>query len=230
MTTEPKLTLHEEILLLALRDKEGTLANGAMMHYALGGAFLAQLLLQKRIGVDTSTRRKLVDVLDTTPLAEPLLDECLERMATARRRAALQTWVARFAQIKRLKHRVAQHLCQLNILQETEDKVLWVFNRTVYPELTHIPEQQLTERLRAAVFSEICDLDANTVVLIALAHHAGLLRNVFTRQDLRQRKHRLKQITSGNAVGKATQEAIEAMQAAVMVACIMPVMVSTISS
>ena len=113
--------------------------------------------------------------------------------------------------------------------KEAEDKVLWVFNRTVYPEVTHEPEQQLSERLHAAIFSDACDLDTPTVVLIALAHHAGLLRNVFARRDLKQRKQRLQQITSGNAVGQATREAIEAMQAAVMVACIMPVMVSTIS-
>jgi len=230
MTTEPKLALHEEILLLALRDSEGTVASGAMLDYALGGAFLAQLLLHRRIGIDPASKRKLVDVLDATPTGDPLLDECLERMVAARRRAALQTWVPRLAQVKRLRHRVARHLCQLNILEQVEDKVLWVFSRTLYPEVTHGPEQRLIERLRAAIFSEANNLEADTVVLIALAHHAGLLGNVFPRRDLKQRKHRLRQITSGNAVGQATKEAIEAVQAAIMVACIMPVIMTTVTS
>ena len=49
MSANHSLFLHEEILLLALRDEEGTIA-GAMYQYAIGGALLAELLLQTRHG------------------------------------------------------------------------------------------------------------------------------------------------------------------------------------
>jgi len=51
MTIQTNLFLHEEIMLLALRDEEGTIASGTMYQYAIGAAVLAELLLNKRIAV-----------------------------------------------------------------------------------------------------------------------------------------------------------------------------------
>ena len=78
MALHDTLFLHEEIMLLALRDEEGTIASGAMYQYAIGGAVLAELLLSQRIAVDESGKRKLVDLVSSTPLGEPLVDEGLE--------------------------------------------------------------------------------------------------------------------------------------------------------
>ncbi len=47
MTTQTNLFLHEEIMLLALRDEEGTIASGTMYKYAIGAAVLSELLLNK---------------------------------------------------------------------------------------------------------------------------------------------------------------------------------------
>jgi hypothetical protein len=44
---------------------------------------------------------------------------------------------------------------------------------------------------------------------------------------LKARKTRIEQIINGEMTGKAAQEAIQAMQAAVMVACIMPAIMTT---
>jgi len=41
-------------------------------------------------------------------------------------------------------------------------------------------------------------------------------------QDLRERKKRLEKLTSGQLAGKATKEAVQAVQAAIMVTTIMP--------
>jgi len=84
------LFLHEEILLLALRDEEGTIASGTMYQYAIGAAMLAELLLSKRIEVEQSGKRKLVNLVSSTLLGEPLIDECLEKVASAKRRAVLK--------------------------------------------------------------------------------------------------------------------------------------------
>src|SRR5215471_17800660 len=60
MKTYPgSLFLYEEILLLALRDGEGTMPLGTMYEYAVGGALLAELSLSGRIRLDSS-RRKFV--------------------------------------------------------------------------------------------------------------------------------------------------------------------------
>jgi len=224
------LFLHEEILLLALRDEEGTIASGTMYQYAIGAALLAELLLSKRVEVEQTGKRKLVNFVSTSPLGEPLIDQCLEKVINAKRRAVLQTWVSRFAGIKNLKHRVAQQLCRRGILRADEDKVLLLFTRKIYPEVNTGPERELIRRLEHAIFTDTRDIDPRTVVLLSLANSTGLLKVVFDKKKLKGRKARIKQIVDGEITGKAATEAIQAMQAAVMVAVIMPSVMTTTMS
>ena len=222
MTIQSSLFLHEEIMLLALRDEEGTIASGTMYQYAIGAAILAELLLNQRIALDETRKKKLINLISSTPLGEPLIDQCLEKIGNAKRRASLQTWVTRFAGVKNLKHRVAQRLCDRGILRADEDKILLLFTRKIYPELNPIPEKRLIERLRQAIFTDSRDIDPRTVVLVSLADSTGLLKEAFGKKVLKGRKARIKEIINGEMTGKAAKEAIQAVQAAVMVACIMP--------
>ena len=222
-----RLPLHEEVLLLALRDDEGTVASGTMYQYAVAGAILSELMLQGRIAVDDSGRKKLARVIDPRPTGAPLLDECLDKIAATRPKP-LDDWVGKFANIKNLKHRVAVRLCDRGILREEEGKILLVFTRTIYPETDPRPEQEIVERLRRAVFTDTRDLDPRTVVLVSLANSAGILKVVFDKKELKRRKERLEQVINGELMGKAAQEAIQAMEAAVMVAVIIPAVMVTV--
>jgi hypothetical protein len=53
------------------------------------------------------------------------------------------------------------------------------------------------------------------------------LPNCFSKKELKDHKKRIDQIVNGEITGKATKEAIEAMQAAIMIACIMPTIITT---
>ena len=224
---DPGLYLHEELLLLVMRDDEGTVASGTMYSFAIGGAVLAELLLHRRISIETRRKSKLANLVDPKRIGAPLLDESLKKIAGARRRASLQSWVSRFANTKHLKHRVAQRLCGRGILRADEDKVLFLFTRKIYPELNPAPEREIVERMRKAIFTDTRNVDPRTVILISLAHHSGVLKAVFDKKKLRARKKRIEQLVNGEIAGCATQEAIEAMQAAVMVAAIMPAIITT---
>jgi Golgi phosphoprotein 3 len=231
MPTNQRLLLYEEIMLLALRDEKGTIGSGTMYQIALGGAILSELLLEKRIEVDVSKKRKLVDLVDSKPIGDPLVDECLEKIKNAKRRATLQTWVTRFANVKKLKHRAAAQLCKRRILRADEDKVLLVFTRKIYPEINPKPERELIERLRKAIFTDIKSLDPRTVVLVSLAKNCDLLRIPFDKRKLKERKKRIEGIVNGEMTGEAAKAAMEAMQAAIFVCCIMPaVLASTTTS
>ena len=227
MVTKDFLFLHEQIMLLALRDKEGTIATSTMYKYAISGAILAELILNNRIVVDESKKRKLIRVLDSTPVGEPLIDECFDKIKNANRNQSLQTWVSRFSSVKNLKHRVAKHLCQRGILRVDESKILLIFNRTIYPEVNPEPERKLIEQLREAIFSNTERIDPRTVVLISLCNGTEILKAIFDRKTLKVRKDRINQIINGELTGKAVKEVRDAMQAAVMVTCILPAIVST---
>ena len=228
MSLKTDLFLHEEAMLLALRDEEGTIASGTMYQYALAGAILAELVMLERISIEEKGKRRFANLESAQPVGDPVIDECLKKIQDAKRRAVLQTWVQRFANLKQLKHRVAAQLCKRGILRTEEGKILLIFSRKVYPEVNPKPERELIERLRKAIFTDTRNIDPRTVVLVSLANNTGLLKVVVDKKELRGRKKRIKQIIDGEMSGEAAKAAMEAMQAAIFVCCIMPaVMAST---
>ena len=224
------LFLYEEIMLLALKDEEGTIASGTMYNYAVGGAIMAELLLSQSIAVDQSKRRKLVSVVSPQLLSDSLIDEWLMKMSSAKRRKTLQDWVSRIANTKDLKHRIALQLCQRGILKMDENTILLLFTQRIYPDINPEPEREIINRLHSTIFTDTDDIDARTIVLLSLAKSANILPIIFGKKEIRQRKKRIEQIVNGDIAGKATKEAIEAMQAAVMIACMMPIMMTTMAS
>lgn len=222
-----ELFLHEAIMLLALKDKEGTVFSGVNYSYAIGGAVLAELMLNQRLSIEEKRKKSYAVVQDFMPLGDPLIDECLDRINQSKKRQQLVTWVSRLAGIKNLKHRIAQGLIRKGILRAEEDKVMLIFNRKIYPELNPDPERRLMRQLEQAIFSDDLDIDPRIVVLLSLVKNAEFLNMLFDKKKLKPRKHRIEQVINGELTGKATQAAIQAMRAAVMVACIMPAVIVT---
>lgn len=227
MNDRPELRLHEEVLLLALKDDKGT-PHYAQYRFALGGAMLAELLLEERFILDEKPRKKplkpgkkpnyLVAIDNPKPLSDPILDECMHRVSTSKKPRSPQDWVTRFSQLKDLKRRVAVGLCRKGVLREREDRILVLFRRTAYPTLDGAPERRVVERIREAVVGDSTELDARTAVLVALANGTGLLKPVLGKDVVKQRKERLEEIAEGDIVGEATKAAVQAAQAAAIAA------------
>ena len=133
----------------------------------------------------------------------------------------------RVAESRDLTHRIARQLCHRGILRADEEKILLIFTRKIYPEIDPKPERQLINRLYQALFTDTPDVDPRTLVLISLANSARILDVLFDRKALRQRKERLRQLVNGEITGKATQEAIESMEAAMAIIVMMPMMMSS---
>jgi hypothetical protein len=220
MPNAKRLFLYEELTLLALRNEEGTFSAGNL-RLAVAGAVLAELLLERRIAVDDS-KHAWVELVDARPTGEPILDECLATVAASKKKRALRDWMGRVSGITQLDHKVARQLCDRGILRADEDKVLLVFTRRIYPEVNPIPEKEIVERLRGAIFSDSRELDPRTVVLVSLAHNTHLLPQVFGQKEIRQRKKRIEQIVQGEVIGKAAKEVIAAVHAAVFVCAVLP--------
>lgn len=221
------LYLHEESLLLALRDHDGKIAMGTQYGFALGGAILAELLLSERVVVEEDRKRKFLRLIDDTPFGDEILDECLTKVSQSPRRAQLSNWVSRFAHLKQLKNRIGLGLCRKGILKATEDRVLWLFRRKLFPEVNPAPERRVLKRLEAAIFGKASSVTPRTTVLLSLMNSSGVLKVNFDRKELKKQKKRIEQIINGDLAGRATKEAIQAMQAAVIVAAVLPSIIST---
>lgn len=225
-----KLFLHQEVCLLALTDDKGTFSDG-MYIYALAGAMVSELLLQERISADSS-KQQIVRVVKHGSTGDEILDEVLNMIAESKKPRGLQHWVSKVAVMSKLQHRLAQQLCDLGILRHDEKKVLWLFTRQVYPEVDGSYEDAIRLRMANVMFDTKGVADGPTSVLIALASHAGLMKQNFAPVELRQHADRIKQLASGEFLAAgATQTVIQAVQTAIMVAAIIPaVTVATTSS
>jgi len=218
-----KLAIHEEFMLLALREETGTFRTSRPVEYSLAAAILSELLLNKYIELDDSRKKnKLVIPVKSSGTGNQILDESLQKINEAKRRGSLKTWVVRIANIKKLKHRIARELCHKSILRTDEDKVLLIFTRKIYPELNPHPELELVERLRNVIFTDSDNVKPEDAILIALAKQNGLLRKKFDKQELKSRKDRIKMISEGSVTAKATKEVMDAIAAVVITSVVVP--------
>jgi len=221
------LRLYEEILLLALHDEKGTVHFGALFDQAAGGAILAELLLLGKLGVTGEKGKARVVVRDPAPCGDPLLDECLDRVAGDTKARKPVEWVQKFTGVKRLKHRTARRLVTRGVLKEGRGRIFLLFNRTLYPEADSGPERELKRRIKRAVVGSTTEIDPRTVLLIALAKHTDLLKHAVDKRVLKDHEGRVKKLVAGEVAGEATREAMEALRAAIMVAVFVPVITST---
>ncbi len=213
MSKPPSLYLHEETLLLSLNDDSGK-TQGAWFLFGMGGAILAELLLAERVSIEKVKKTSLLVVNKATGVGEPILDECLLRVSTAKRRAAVSTWIGRFAGTPKLKQRVAERLCLRGILKRADARVLFVFSRQVFPTVDAEPERELIRRMSRAIFED-GNVDERTATVVMLAHKAGLLRHIYGAQAVKERKSRIEGLPLPAHLATSIQEAIAAAEAAI---------------
>lgn len=216
MTMQSTLFLHHEVMLLALHETQGTVLRGIKYQYAIAGAVLAELLLNKRITLNPSGKKQIVEPFSEEQLGEPLIDRCLEKIGSSKSQASLGTWISRLATARNLNDRVAQQLAKRSVLRAARGRVLLVFKRSIYPQVDPGPRSALIEQLRNAVLTDAMHIAPRTVILLSIANSTGLLKVVFDKNELNARKGRIEQIVEGEIIGKATREAIEAMRTEVV--------------
>lgn len=210
MARRTDLLLHEAVLLLALRDDTGTIPMSTPMLPALGAALVGELLLSGRLVAKKARFSPLLEVCSRQQTGEPLLDELLERMVTAKRRASVSTWVSRAASTRRLRERVLQRLCMQGIVRSEERQVLLVFRRTVYPQVDPVPERRLIEQLRAAALGEGA-VDPYTAMLLAIVRHASLLQVVLAKPERKAVRKLLAGLAGAFPESKLIDDAVRAV-------------------
>jgi hypothetical protein len=223
------LCLHHELALLVLDDSKGTF-EGSMYQYGFAGAIMSELLLQGYIEV-TDDKESLVSVKVNKPTGDSIMDEVLGKVAESTKPRNMQYWVSQIAGLKNLNQRIADQLCELGILSQTEGKVLWFFTRKIWPELDGSYEDAIRRRMVEAMFSGGKLPDDRTTVLIAFANSSGVLPANFAPVELRQHAARVKQISEGKLLAAgATQDAIAAVQSAIMAAVIASTIATSVAS
>jgi hypothetical protein len=208
MDATEDLFLTEEVALLALRSREGTVEPGAWFRVAIAGAILAELILRGR--VDVPDRKTDVTVLDDAPVGDPVIDSCLAAIEGSEQSHSARFWLARFIADGDLRHRVARGLAARGILRAIEEKVALVFTSRTYPEVDPEPELKVHDRLYAAIFDDDDDPSPRTIVLLSIAHHTGLLTANFAGQLDPDRTLRVEVLIDAEVPGELTRELVQA--------------------
>ena len=207
------LHLYEQMLLLMLDDEKGTFDKRAQVSLTLVAAADAELFLSGRLGLAPKGSTSVVRVEDPMPTRDPVLDACLEVIATGRRAAPLHAWIPRQSRIRRLRGMAAESLASRGIVRVDEHAVLGIFPTRRYPEVEGGPEADLIAALETAVFTDTDDVDRRVRLLVSLADANGILRRRYGRARMRERSRRIEQLTSEIAIGAALKRAIDEVNA-----------------
>ncbi|KAI3404414.2 hypothetical protein KGF56_002811 [Candida oxycetoniae] len=207
----PLLTLMEEVLLMGLKDKEGYLSFwNDNISYALRGCILLELAFRNKITLvnDPAMGRfelsdRLVEVIDTEPTGEVLLDEALKIMKSDESYLSVTNWIDLLSgetwnlmkinyQLKQVRERLAKGLVDKGILR-TERKNFFLFDMATHPVADKMSKEYVKNRILAFLVSRNIDLEAvandqfpkdtsfkylRTISLVCGSYAANVLENV----------------------------------------------------
>ncbi|EGV66277.1 Vacuolar protein sorting-associated protein 74 [Yamadazyma tenuis] len=207
----PLLTLMEEVLLIGLKDKEGYLSFwNDNISYALRGCILLELAFRKKITLvnDPARRRfeladRLVEVIDTEPTGEVLLDEALQIMKNDDSHLSVTNWIDLLSgetwnlmkinyQLKQVRERLAKGLVDKGILR-TERKNFFLFDMATHPVADKLSKEFIKTRILCLLGSRNIDIDQicndqfptdtsfkllRSIALVSGSYAANVLENV----------------------------------------------------
>lgn len=207
----PFLTLMEEVLLMGLKDKEGYLSFwNDNISYALRGCILLELAFRGKIALfnDPARRRfelsdRLVEVIDTDPTGEVLLDEALKIMKNDESHLSVSNWIDLLSgetwnlmkisyQLKQVRERLAKGLVDKGVLR-TERKNFFLFDMATHPVADKMSKEYIRNRVLNILTQKTVDLDSlsndhfpadtsmrylRTISLVCGAYAANVLENV----------------------------------------------------
>jgi hypothetical protein len=171
---EDEMLIVEDLMLLLLKDEDGSVALEVGLPSALGGAVLVELALLGRAdqnGDRTLLGGRKVLAAGHGPLPDPLLEQGYRKIAE--RPLSAQSIVPELGD--GLDVVVSQRLVDRGLVRAEHQKWLGLIPRTKHPAQDSTYELQLREKIRA-VLADGRAADPRTAALIALLSANGTLK------------------------------------------------------
>ncbi|MFD9307089.1 GPP34 family phosphoprotein [Streptomyces sp. NPDC060048] len=204
------ITLAEEITLLSLDDESGAVKQRQSVGWAVAGAILLELVVAERVLVSG----KYLELVDSSPTGEELLDGRIPLMRTwmrGRSKRRVTDWLTK-DQARAIAAAV-ERLSGRGVVVEERRKALGVFPVRRFPEADGAVERALRERL-ASVVLKGTEPDERTAGLIALVHSAKLHGLAFPGRPRKEISARMAEIAEGQWAAESVRAAIRDMQMA----------------
>jgi hypothetical protein len=212
MTAHAPLTFVEELVLLALDDTTGAPLPMPPMafSYAVAGALLCDLALQRRIDTDPTR----LTVLSATPTGDPLLDPALALIAAGPHPEPVSRWLGLLSENARAYERAAEErLVAHGILRREEKRVLWVFGVRRYPTVDAHERVEVRTRLAGLILGDELP-DPRDAMLIGVLTACQLAGTIFAGPVFNARGERLATLAKMDLVGREVAAALDSITAA----------------
>ena len=213
-----ELNLIDQLTLLALDDKKGTLvADSTTYSYALGGAVIMELALEERIDLSN----KKIIVKDSGKTNDPIIDTYFELIKNSKKERKAEYWVQHLGnKADKIKRDTIDKLINKRILEKREDKILWIFTYNKYPAYNPREENQLRSRLYDIVVNSHRP-ELKEIMILNLIDACDLGKEVFGKEHAKTFKKKLKTINEydniSSEISKSVKEICEAITAMLVV-------------
>ena len=206
----------EEIILLLLRDEDGRFIQIPTwsMDYAIAGAVLMDLAMENRIDTDLHN----LILIDNTPVGDSILDPVLSEISAGDNHDT-RHWVDYVSQSgTSIREQVLARLVVKGILENQNDRFLWVFRARRYPSVDGTVEREVKLRILNVLFSDEIP-DPRDQMIICLADACGIFPRLLSSQEHARAADRIAQVSKLDLIGQAMSQAIHDIQVSVAVSC-----------
>jgi hypothetical protein len=210
----PPIALIEDFLLLALNEQSGQFypVPRSTFDCACAAAVLMDLALHNRIDNDLQE----MFVINPAPVGDALLDATLRVMALTPEPTGVARWMRQLAEeAESLRDKALQRLAARGVLRCEDKKVLWVFHAPSYP----VNDRREGNAVRLRILSSLLSSDipdSRDIVLVSLAEACGLFQFILSPSELASVTPRIAQIVKLDLVSQALQQAVEEIDAAMV--------------
>lgn len=203
------LTLPEQLLLLAMDDKKGTILTAAVIpiQFGLAGAAIMELALRGNVEI----RDKKLDVTNDSYTGDNLLDGVINQFKSTNKRKSVSDWIIALADKDNIQKLTVKSLVNKGILEAEEHKTLGIFKSTHYPMKDSGQELEIKEKIRRVVLYND-KMDTKVVVLIGLVNTCGLTSEIFSKDERKRAKSRIKEISNSDLISKTVVDTVTEVQ------------------
>jgi hypothetical protein len=207
------LNLLDKLFLLALDDEKGTfVSDSEVFGYCIAGAILFELSIKERIQIVENK----VKIVNKEKLNDEVLDYCLEIISDSKKDRKVNHWIETIGYKEgSLRKKVLNKLISLEILEEKENKILWVFTIKKHPTKNVLPENILRKRLNDIIVNKT-KAELDEIMIISLVDSCGLNKEVYGKEIAKIKNEEIKSIiknyqfadTTGNLIKELHDEII----------------------
>jgi hypothetical protein len=212
--TEKSLTLKEKYILLNYHPEKGRiLGNTSFFNLGLAGSILLELAEKEKIKIEN----KRIVLLDNKTTFDAGLDVVTELMTAVNKPRRVSFWIrriSRFGFVRRLRKTLLEELISKKYLRKEEARFLF-FRYYKYIAVENRSRNELIKSIRELVLHKK-ETDRDVVLLSILIGSTRMVNRIFVWGERRIARARIKEIAKNNEIAKGLNDAIAAIQTALI--------------